>query len=76
MGPNGLIIFSEFFWSKIVKNYVALKCFCFFFFDISETVRMATYIGGSLGKLRTFSGEDCHQRLEKNLRSSKKWPRH
>ena len=27
-----------------------------FFFDISETIRLATYIGGSLGKLRTFSG--------------------
>jgi hypothetical protein len=36
----------------------------FFVFDISEIIRLATYIEGSLGKLRTFSG----RRLSPNIR--------
>ena len=41
--------------------------FLFFFFDISETIRLATYIGGSLEKLRNFSGRRLSPKIRKEF---------
>ena len=41
--------------------------FLFFFFDISEIIRLATYIGGSLGNLRTFSGRRLSPKIREEF---------